>query len=93
MYETFTKRDLSKSKIICFIISYTIKYGFAPTVRNIADYMNKSVSDTYKLIKEMLEDGILTQGEGSNKARTLHVVGTTVKLVYNDGTEIIPNEI
>jgi len=83
-------KDLVEYKILCYIASYTINYGYAPTVREIARYIDKSVSNTHRYILRMLNDGKLTQKE--NEKRTLHVVGTTLKLFYNDGTEVIADK-
>lgn len=82
--------DIVKWKIICFIMNCYVQDGYAPTVSEIAHYMGMTKSNAEYYVNQLIREGKVTS---EMKARTLKVVGTKVKLFYDDGTEVQGFEI
>lgn len=55
-----------------FIAEYRLTYGYAPSVREIAENQHMSVSNAFRVLKAMVEDGEMRAVAG--RARTWSIV-------------------
>jgi SOS-response transcriptional repressor LexA len=62
--------ELRSQRVVDFISTYTRRYGYSPTVREIAEAVGyASAGSTHKLLKKMEGDG-LVESAGLHVART-----------------------
>ncbi|TSC87299.1 MAG: repressor LexA [Microgenomates group bacterium Gr01-1014_16] len=73
-----------KQKIVFeFIKSFSKKNGFAPSLQEIADYLNKSLSTAQHFVAELHKKGYLQKSE--NVARSISTLGDTFKQIFKLG--------
>ena len=73
-----------KQKLVFeFIKSFSKKHGFAPSLQEIADYLDKSISSAQHFVTKLHGKGYL-QKKG-NVARSISTLGNTLKQIFKLG--------
>lgn len=72
-----------QKKVLDFIITSTAKYGYAPSLHEIAKYLGKSISTVQHFVGELQEKGYLRKKE--NIARGLSSTQESTKQIFKLG--------